>query len=319
VQTIFSTAAFRGKDRFRLWQDFVQERVGPIEQAHLSAEPFDGLVEALDVGPLRLTRVIESAVQSRVTPATLRRRDEPGSLFVLIQQAGVSMSAQDDREAIQRTGDITVLGGRPNLHVAGRGDAMLVLEVPRERLEVMLGSSRLFTALTIEGNRPATALATAFIRDLVRLGGQLDPDCAARMATIATDLVIASIADRLARDVPGPLHGTVVVQRAKAYIEAHLGDPTLDPRRLAEAIGVSLRRLQELFHAQGHHISDWIWQRRLEVAAERLTDPGTRHLTIGTVAYGCGFTSAAHFSRRFRARYATTPREHREAAGQPAS
>ena len=79
MQTIFSTAAFRGKDRFRLWQDFVQERVGPIEQAHLSAEPFDGLVEALDVGPLRLTRVIESAVQSRVTPATLRRRDEPDS------------------------------------------------------------------------------------------------------------------------------------------------------------------------------------------------------------------------------------------------
>ncbi|GJD73452.1 helix-turn-helix domain-containing protein [Methylobacterium goesingense] len=319
MQTIFSTAAVKGKDRFRLWQDFVQDRVGPIEQAHLSADPFDGLVEALDIGPLRLTRVVESAVQSRVTPATLRRRDEPGSLFILIQEAGVSMSAQEDRAAIQRTGDIMVLGSRPNVHVAGRRDAMLVLELPRERLEVMLGSSRLFTALTIEGNRPATALATAFIQDLVRLGEKLDPDSAARMATIATDLIIAGIADRLAREVPSPLHGTVVVQRAKAYIEAHLGDPTLDPRRLAEGVGVSLRRLQELFHDQGRHIADWIWQRRLEVAAERLTDPGTRHLTIATLAYGCGFSSAAHFARRFRARYAMTPREYRDAGGQPAS
>ena len=108
--------------------------------------------------------------------------------------------------------------------------------------------------------------------------------------------------------------GTVVVQRAKAHVESHLGDPTLDAPQLPAAVGVSLRRLQELFHARGQHISDWIWQHRLEVAAERLVDPGSAHLPIGTLAFGCGFASQARFSRRFKERYGSTPREYRHAA-----
>jgi AraC-like DNA-binding protein len=35
---------------------------------------------------------------------------------------------------------------------------------------------------------------------------------------------------------------------------------------------------------------------------------------IGTLAYDCGFTTQAHFSRRFKDRYGVTPREYRVAA-----
>jgi AraC-like DNA-binding protein len=69
-----------------------------------------------------------------------------------------------------------------------------------------------------------------------------------------------------------------------------------------------------LFHARGQHISDWIWHRRLEVATKRLTDPGCVHLSIGPLAFGCGFANQAHFSRRFKERHGMTPREYRQAA-----
>lgn len=114
--------------------------------------------------------------------------------------------------------------------------------------------------------------------------------------------------------MPQPLHGTVVIQRAKAYVESHLHQPDLNPPWLAGALGVSLRRLQELFHARGQHISDYIWQRRLETATRHLADPACAHLSIGLLAYNCGFTSQAHFARRFKAHHGMTPREYRQAA-----
>ncbi len=133
------------------------------------------------------------------------------------------------------------------------------------------------------------------------------------MASIGIDLIVASLAERLAQEVPRSTHAAVTVQRAKAYIEANLSDQTLDPPRLAAAVGVSLRRLQELFHERGRHISEYIWGRRLEAAAKRLSDSACAHLSIGMLAYGCGFSSQAHFARRFKDRYGVSPREYRQA------
>lgn len=215
---------------------------------------------------------------------------------------------------MQRPGDMVVIDHRPATHESHAGSQALLLELPRERLESVLGSTRLYTAMAMGTDVASTAVTVKFVHELVRLRAQLDPESAARMASIGVDLIVASIAERLALEVSRPMQGTVVVQRAKAYVEAHLGDPTLDPPHLAAAVGVSLRRLQELFHARGQHISDWIWHRRLEAAAKQLADPSGAHIQIGAVAFGCGFASQAHFSRRFKERHGMSPREYRIAA-----
>ncbi|MFD0935295.1 helix-turn-helix domain-containing protein [Methylobacterium trifolii] len=300
---------------FRLWKETLFDRIGPVEQKRIDDAPFEGLIQFVDVGDLRITRLSESALQTEVTPTTLRRRDNTGSVFVLMQLAGVSTSSQDGRDAVQRAGDIVVLGGRPNVHVSSRTDRSFVLELPRERLEDTLGPTRLYTALTVGGDSAVAGLAMNFLIDLVGVSDRLDPDAAMRMSRIGVDLILSGIAERMARDVPRSLHGTVVVQRAKAYVEANLGDPTLDPPQLAAAVGVSLRRLQELFHDHGRHIADWIWERRLEAAARQLNDPASNHVAVSAIACACGFSSPAHFARRFKDRYGLTPSEFRQAAG----
>lgn len=213
-----------------------------------------------------------------------------------------------------QAGDVVVIDHRPAVLTCGPGSQCLFLELPRERLENLLGPARLYTALTIGAHLGATTLATMFFHDLIRVRRQLTPEAAARMTAIGGDLIVASVAERLAQEVPQPLHGTVLVQRAKAYIEAHLHEPDLDPPSLAAALGLSLRRLQELFHTRGQHISDYIWQRRLETAARHLVDPACAHLSIGVMAYHCGFASQAHFARRFKERHGMTPSEYRHAA-----
>ncbi|MCJ2050119.1 helix-turn-helix transcriptional regulator [Methylobacterium sp. J-070] len=137
---------------------------------------------------------------------------------------------------------------------------------------------------------------------------------AERMVAVGIALIVACLAGRLAMEAPGALHGTLIVQRAKAHGVENLGDPDRDPAQVAAAVGVSLRHLQALFRANGRNIAAWIWQRRLDKAAQRLSDPGGLNVSISEVAYRCGFVDQAHFSRRFRDRYGTSPREYRRAA-----
>ncbi|MCJ2139292.1 helix-turn-helix domain-containing protein [Methylobacterium sp. E-066] len=314
MQPVFSTDGLHPKNSFQIWRDVLFERLVPIKMERLDDRPFAGKMEVASVGSLHMSRVTQGALRSETTPQAARQHDRAGMAVVLFKLAGASSCLQDGRDSVQRPGDIVVLDHRPAVVTTGPGSQSLFLELPRERLESMLGPTRLYTALSMGADLASSSLASTFFRELIQVRHRLDPDAAERMATIGVDLIVACIAERMAKEVPQPLHGTVVVQRAKAFVEANLGDPTLDPPQLAAAVGVSLRRLQELFHERGQHISDWIWQRRLETAAKRLADPTGVHMQIGAVAFGCGFASQAHFSRRFKERHGMSPREYRIAA-----
>lgn len=314
--SLFSTAGVHPRNSFKLWREILFDRFVPIEQQRLDDGPFDAHLDVAEIGPLVMTRIGHGgAMRSEATPGTIRRHSKDGTVVVTFQLAGTLQSQQDGRSCVQRAGDLAVVDHRPTVHLSSRDCRVMYLELPRERLESMLGSARLYTCLTVGAELGSTALATSFFHELIRVRRQLAPDALARMATIGTDLIVAGIAARLEQEVPQSLHGSVVVQRAKAHIEAHLSDQTLDPPQLAAAMGVSLRRLQELFHERGQHIADYIWHRRLEAAAKRLIDPGCAHLSVGMLAYGCGFASQAHFSRRFKDRFGMVPREYRQAAG----
>jgi AraC family transcriptional regulator, positive regulator of tynA and feaB len=313
MQTIYSTDGIHPRDAFRKWQEAICDQFAPLDIRPFDAAAFHGRIGFGTVGPMGFTQNAHSGLRAEATADALRRGGKADQLFANFTLAGVNATRQGESDAVSRAGDIVMLDHRPIVSLAQAGSS-LMLELPRARIEAMLGPSRLFCALTAGADLAATTLASTYVRDLVRVGDQLGPDSAARMAAIAVDLIVASLAERMAREVPGSIHGNVTVQRAKAHVEANLGDPSLAPPGLAAAVGVSLRRLQELFHARGRHISDYIWERRLETAARRLADPACAHLPIGQVAYGCGFTSQAHFARRFRDRYGLTPREHRRVA-----
>ena len=311
MRTLFSTADEKPNNSFRRWQETVFERIVPVELTPTSERPFQGVLEAAEVGPLLITRITQSAIKTEATLTTIRRHGKQDTLNVAITLRGQVFSAQDDRTSIQRPGDIVVLDRRPTTMVSETDTQTLFIELPRESLERALGSTRRYTALTISADQPGTSLVTSFFNELVRTYERLTPEISARMATIGVDLVVASIAERLAREPPKNLQSTLIVQRASAYIEANLADPDLDPPRLATAMGVSLRYLQALFHEHDRSISDWIWRRRLEVAAQRLSDPGFAHITVGALAYGCGFSNQSHFSRCFKDRYQRTPSDYR--------
>ncbi|TBU87554.1 GlxA family transcriptional regulator [Phytopseudomonas dryadis] len=90
------------------------------------------------------------------------------------------------------------------------------------------------------------------------------------------------------------------------------GEFPLTTSALAGAVGISMRQLERLFR---HHLkqtpSSFYLALRLDKARQLLRQSD---MSVLQVALACGFESASYFSRRYRARFAVSPRQDRREA-----
>ncbi|CAB3774632.1 HTH-type transcriptional activator RhaS [Paraburkholderia humisilvae] len=103
--------------------------------------------------------------------------------------------------------------------------------------------------------------------------------------------------------------GAATLLRARQLIARHLGDPDLSAGRIAGELNMSTSSLARVLRANGLSLMRYIWSLRLDQAARRLLGD-VSHGEIKRIAYQCGFTSHAHFSRAFKARYGMTPSDY---------
>ena len=95
------------------------------------------------------------------------------------------------------------------------------------------------------------------------------------------------------------------------FILQNLADPDLTPIAVATHLRLSQRSLSRLFASRGKTIERSIWSLRLAAARDQLADPTLRQKSITEVAFSCGFSDAAHFSRSFSNAYGMTPSQFR--------
>lgn len=111
------------------------------------------------------------------------------------------------------------------------------------------------------------------------------------------------------------LAGELAVELYRAAIgriDAGAHRRTLSPGTLAAALNVSVRQLQRAFAMHDDRIVDRVRNRRLELAAALLADPGEAGTSIEAVAARCGFSSVVAMRRTFLERYGETPRAWRK-------
>lgn len=94
------------------------------------------------------------------------------------------------------------------------------------------------------------------------------------------------------------------VARSKLFIDSHFCEP-IDNARVARHAGVSLQYLVRLFQKSfGLSPAQYIWYLRAEKGAHQLSQTG---LSVGEVAYQCGYKNPFHFSRHIKAVYGYNP------------
>ena len=112
---------------------------------------------------------------------------------------------------------------------------------------------------------------------------------------------------RLDPDVVAPARR----RAAEEHIRANLDDAGLTPDSVGRAVGISRRRVYELFAREGVGVAEYIRAARLDRVRQTLADPDSQARSIGAIAAGAGFPNQAHFSRLFRQTYGETARDYR--------
>lgn len=99
------------------------------------------------------------------------------------------------------------------------------------------------------------------------------------------------------------------------FLDIYVFDPDASSAAAcARSIGISERYLHRLFALRGLRYSRLLLERRLVAARSMLSCTGYRKLTIGLIAYQCGFKDPAHFSRVFRTFFGLSPQQFRIAS-----
>ncbi len=126
------------------------------------------------------------------------------------------------------------------------------------------------------------------------------------LIALASAVVVPSVRAHIG-DATSERKGSAVVNRAREYLEAHAADP-VRLADLAQDLGVGLRALQIAFRREtGTTLRDFLTQRRLELAHQRLTSEDA--VTVASVAFDCGFTDLASFASKYRATFGELPSE----------
>jgi AraC-like DNA-binding protein len=157
-------------------------------------------------------------------------------------------------------------------------------------------------------------LATLFRRHLISVATasrSLSPEAEAALGVATASLARALILSVSPRDGSRrEAAADTLTLRIEDYVALHLGDTDLTPTGIAAAHNISVRHLYTLLAQMGETPSDWIMTQRLAAARDDLSRSGE---AVFTVAQRWGFKDHSHFTRRFKAMYGVTPRQHVDA------
>jgi AraC-like DNA-binding protein len=321
MSTLMCTDEVSAADRL----DYVQALTGstwvPMEIRSAYRANYWGRFRASGLGAMQVVVLDVMPVTVRRTPPLISQADPDMLKMLLVCGEGSSTVEQDGRQARLSIGEFAFYDTRRpyevNCGIGGdRPTQIMTFMFPPALLPLARKQIRELNARSI---RPSEGLGEVTAQFLLHLARNIDHYSSAEAARLST-AALEVLATRLAHELDADDWSTVEARRhallttIQAFIRQHLGDPQLSPAAIAAAHHMSLRSLHQLFHDEGLTVSGWIRSRRLERCRRDLCDPALASRPVGAIAASWGFSSAADFSRVFRALHGMPPSEYRESA-----
>lgn len=306
----FDTAVIPSAQRLDFWN-----RINTETFSEISVDPrsdsLRGILDRRDRGALKFARVHSTAVVLRGGRSTVSKPGT-GGLLLHLQEVGSSLNTQLDRSTVLRVGDISFCdAGRPYMVECREPVQITVMKIPAEMIAPRFGSIDEFAALHVDGTRGIGAILGSLIRNSWLHCSELGShENGAGEALINAVLDLMALIPRSDAVTSPSASSSSLCREMRAYVRERLADPELSVASLAQAFGVSSRHVHRVFAELETTPSNYILECRLNLAAARLRDDRTDS-NITQVAFDSGFGDCTSFSRAFRKRYGTTPREFR--------
>ncbi len=297
--------------RAQAWTGSVPTYFPGLSVRDLRGVPSLGMIAGVTLGIGRLWVVLSPPVRVLYEPHGAAN----AQLFsIMLQINGSTIARQNGRRGLIGPGQLCVVDSLApfELEVVDAASQITFLQMPRHAVIGRHPHLEHCTARAFDAEDSGTALLRGMLLNLLQSAHRLENDQRGAALGAVMQLLGAAKVRELARAAGVPWR----VKAALALIDAELADPELDASRVAQAQGISRRRLDELMVAHtGATLSAKIWLRRLEQAASDLLDERFGSRTVTQIAFAAGFEDAAHFTRAFKRRYGCAPSEWR--AGNP--
>jgi AraC-like DNA-binding protein len=321
MSTLIRTDQVPATDRLGFVQDITATTWVPMECRSEHRADFWGEFRVSGLGAMQVVVINAMPITVRRTPKLISQADPDMLKMVLVCGDNSCVVAQDGRQAPLSAAEFAIYDTRRPYEVAcGTGDdrpmQMMTFMFPPSLLPLPRNRLGRLTAVRFPASAGLGDLTSQFLLQLARNVDHYSPAEAARLSTAALEV----LATRLAREADVRDWGTPEARRhallttVQAFIQQHLGDPSLSPAMIATAHHVSLRSLHQLFHDEGLTVAGWIRRRRLERCRQDLCDPALASRPVAAIAARWGFSSAGDFSRAFRAVHGLPPAEYRMSA-----
>lgn len=306
-----NTSAVHQRDRFAYWQDAVCDSYVLLGCETADPSRFAGAISGRRVGDLSVSNVGGAQQIVRRRAQDIRRANDDDFLLSLQLRTKGQLS-QGHREAELNPGDMVLYDSAREYAINLRdGFEQIVFQIPRALLLARVPEAEDLTGLRIPGDADNSRLARDSLQSFA--GHVLSaPPQSDLMRELLVDLVGFALSGIHTDVMPKKAPPGATLLRARKLIEAHFRDPEFTRNSLSGLMGISVRRLNELFASDGDSISGAIRDQRLRTASCELRAPEWQHLSVTDIALRNGFSSSSHFSHSFSQLFHQSPRAFRQ-------
>jgi AraC-like DNA-binding protein len=305
--TSWSSAGLARPEAVRQWRDWAASTIAPIDVCVFDENAFAARWSSHGVGQLRLLR-LEAPAQRVVHNGDGPGRATP-SIQLVYARKGALKTRMGGKRFTVRPGEFVLLDNARFYQME--------METAHEALDLMMPLGWLDRYLPDPGAllaRPVSArtgwgaplgsLLETMVEGIDRtpLPRPMIAEQVGAQLALATGFHEPASESR---------HRGQLARQILRRIETDFADPELSPEGVAAELGISKRYLQQLLAGSGTGFVQELTASRLDRASDMLTDPRAGGLTVGEIAFRCGFLDPGYFARAFRKRFGRTPSEWR--------
>lgn len=303
----WSTLHIAARDRAEFWRSANQDALMPLTPHIPRLDDFQATMTTriLDSVALNQIQVLAPSHDVKRTAADLARGGLP-YVFVDLYLSGQTQACQDGREITVKPGELFLLDSSEKFRINHPNPVnLLVLAVPYNALGAQALAMSSLTARQLPERLSVQLLANQ-MRTLSTWQHDLQAAESDRMSELLVSTLQAVLLDVAEDSSEEKKERCFFRRKVQQLIEQQYADPALSPASVAYQMGVSVRTLHARLAQDGTSFGTELMAHRLKRARAMLQGP-QHTTTVIEIAARCGFSSPAHFSRRFRACYGIPP------------
>jgi len=317
-RTILDLRTFRPHHQFDYYRDEVGRRYARFERERLyPAKDFPALIRAFDYGPLHVTLVQCPLLAGRRTQSHVRADDRQDYFLKLVVSGALVIKAGDSQHRVDAGNCYIANYSEPHSFetILSNGNfGTLTLRLPAKNLPSSGSAKYRHFNQRFQHHKMSPLLKMSLTHLVASMKGDNDQETA-QLTDVAQSIVALILNDDTFRSFPAD--NAQQFEILDAEISRRVGDTTLNLQSVARQLGTSIRHIQRLMANHQTSFSNFLREKRLMLAMNRLRDKAYARESIEEIAYSCGFNELSAFYRAFRKMFYCTPGDARRDSAIP--